>query len=203
MADRRGISGLAVTLAAAGGFLVYAGIKDVSPLQGLRELAAGTLPAGRPPQPVQVSFTEPAGGGGAAASGDFGPAAGTSGLESRIVTAARKYLGIPYRFGGHDPASGLDCSGFVTVVLHRDVGIDLSRWSGGCNNTHTVTTQFLVTNGCKTIPRSDCQSGDLVCWPGHIGIALDRDRMINAPHAGAVVREDKIWGSPIIRRVVM
>lgn len=187
-----------MTLAAAGGFLVYAGIKDVSPLEGLRELAAGRLPAGRPPQPTQVRFGERIREG-------FGPAdpgGSTSGLESRIVTAARKYLGIPYQFGGHEPSTGLDCSGLVTVVLHRDVGIDLSKWSGGCNNTHTVTGQFLITNGCKTVPRSEAQSGDLVCWPGHIGIALDKDRMINAPHAGANVREDKIWGSPIIRRVV-
>lgn len=196
MADKRGISGLAVALASAGGFLLYAGIKDVSPLDGLRELARGQLPAGRPPKRTQVDF-----GGGGGASADFGPGS-SSGLESRIVTSARKYLGIRYVFGAHNPATGFDCSGLVTWVLNHDCGIDLSKWSGGCNNTHTVTGMFLVTNGLKTVPRAETQSGDLVCWPGHIGIALNKDRMINAPHTGAVVREDAIWGAPIIRRVV-
>lgn len=207
MADKRGISGLAVALAAAGGFLVYSGLKDVSPLDGLRELAAGRLPAGRPPQPTEVRFGQKIRDG-------FGPAdpAGvpdpgsrpgvSSGLESRIVTAARKYIGINYVWAAHDPSIGFDCSGLVTWVLHHDIGIDLSKWSALCNNTHTVTGQFLITNGCRTVPRADAQSGDLVCWPGHIGIALDKDRMINAPNAGSKVREDKIWGAPIFRRVV-
>lgn len=206
MADKRGISGLALTFAAAGGFLLYAGIKDVPILDGLRELAGGRLPAGRPPAPFAVDFTAPRQGFGPADPGagvpDGGsPPGGSSGLESRIVTAARKYIGINYVWAAHDPSVGFDCSGYVTWVLHRDVGIDLSKWSA-CNNVHTVTGQFLITNGCQTVPRAQAQSGDLVCWPGHIGIALDKDRMLNAPHSGAKVREDKIWGAPIFRRVV-
>lgn len=47
---RGGISGLAVALAAAGGYLMYAGIRDVPLLEGLRELAGGKLPAGKPRQ---------------------------------------------------------------------------------------------------------------------------------------------------------
>lgn len=197
MAKRGGISGLALALASAGGFLVYAGLKDVSPLEGLRELAAGRLPAGRPPKTTPVSFDEGDGTGGTGG----GTGGGSSGLESRIVTAARTHIGAPYVWAAHGPSS-FDCSGLVTYVLHHDCGIDLSKWSGGCNNTHTVTGQYLVTNGLKTVPRSEAQSGDLACWPGHIGICLNKDRMINAPHAGANVREDAIWGAPIIRRVV-
>lgn len=47
MADRGGISGLAVAVAATGGFLVYAGIKDVPLLEGLREIISGKTPTGR------------------------------------------------------------------------------------------------------------------------------------------------------------
>lgn len=43
-----GISGLAVTVAAVGGYLVYAGIKDVPLIEGLREVIAGKTPTGRP-----------------------------------------------------------------------------------------------------------------------------------------------------------
>jgi len=56
MAARGGISGLAVTLAAAGGYLVYAGIRNVPLVEGLRELATGRLPQGRPVAPTVVSF---------------------------------------------------------------------------------------------------------------------------------------------------
>lgn len=56
-ARRAGISGLAVTMVAGGGFLVYAGIRNVPILDGLRELAGGRLPAPRPVQPTQVAFT--------------------------------------------------------------------------------------------------------------------------------------------------
>ena len=47
MASKGGISGLAVTVAAVGGFLVFAGIKDVPLIDGLREIISGKVPAGR------------------------------------------------------------------------------------------------------------------------------------------------------------
>jgi len=47
MASKGGISGLAVTVAAVGGFLVFAGIKDVPLLDGLREIISGKIPTGR------------------------------------------------------------------------------------------------------------------------------------------------------------
>lgn len=43
-----GISGLAVTVAAVGGYLVYAGIRDVPLIDGLREIIGGKTPTGRP-----------------------------------------------------------------------------------------------------------------------------------------------------------
>lgn len=50
MASKGGLSGLAVAVAAIGGVFVYMGIKDVPLLDGLREFAAGKLPAGREPK---------------------------------------------------------------------------------------------------------------------------------------------------------
>lgn len=56
MASRAGISGLAVGIAAAGGFLVYAGVRRVPILEGLRELAAGRLHPGVPATPTTVNI---------------------------------------------------------------------------------------------------------------------------------------------------
>lgn len=47
MASKSGISGLAVSVAAVGGFLVYAGIRDVPLIEGLREIISGKTPTGR------------------------------------------------------------------------------------------------------------------------------------------------------------
>lgn len=187
---RGGVSGLAVALAAAGGYLVYAGLNDVPLTDGLRSLLRGQLPAGTP---AKASAT-------IAPAGVIGANAGVSPIEQ----AARKYLGVPYKWGAHGmQTSGqfkgrmaFDCSGFVTWVLHHDLGIKLP------NNTHTVSGQFMTWGGAAKVPRSTARSGDLVCYVGHVGIAVNATEMINAPHAGAVVRVQKIWGSPVIRRIV-
>lgn len=54
---RGGISGLAVAVGSAGAFLVYAGIRNVPLLDGLRELARGQLPPARPAKRTDVDFT--------------------------------------------------------------------------------------------------------------------------------------------------
>lgn len=51
---RSGISGLAVTVGAAGLYLVYAGIRSVPLVAGLRDLAKGRVPAGQDPQPTAI-----------------------------------------------------------------------------------------------------------------------------------------------------
>lgn len=55
--SRLGISGLAVTMIAGGAYLTYAGIRNVPLLDGLRDLAAGRLPAPRPGNVTLVHFT--------------------------------------------------------------------------------------------------------------------------------------------------
>ena len=53
-----------------------------------------------------------------------GGTGGTSLSGDQVVADARKYLGVPYVWGGTDPAKGLDCSGLVQRV-YKDLGIDL------------------------------------------------------------------------------
>ncbi len=54
MAPKGGISGLAVAVAGVGGYLVYAGIRDVPLIDGLREIIAGQTPTGRPQKQTAV-----------------------------------------------------------------------------------------------------------------------------------------------------
>jgi hypothetical protein len=49
-------------------------------------------------------------------------------LREALVTTARRYVGVPYRWGGESPRTGFDCSG-LTMVVYRINGLDLPRSS--------------------------------------------------------------------------
>lgn len=199
MAKGGGISGLAVAMATAGGFLVYIGVRNVPILQGLREILKGQTPTARPkkvtaiPDTLQPSRFEQADDGSL-----FTPGGSASGIGA-IAEAGKKYIGTPYVWGGHAPG-GFDCSGLVTWVLVRDIGL-----TNLPNNNHVITTEFLRWNGAKTITREQCQAGDLVCWFGHIGIAVSATEMVHAPQPGEKVKISKIWWTPApqVRRVLI
>lgn len=192
-----GLSGLAVTLAAIGVFVAWAGIRDVPITDGLRTLLRGELPEGRPakvaPVPDELRFT-PASSTPAQSGGGGGQV--RAGLGAKIATEAVRHVGVPYRWGGND-RSGWDCSGFVTYVL-RAVGV------GGLPGARPTSASYLTWSGAITVPRADCAPGDLVCWTGHIGIALSPTTMINAPSFGIPTRIQAIHNAPVppvIRRV--
>jgi hypothetical protein len=165
MAPTAGISGKALALATAGGVLVYAGLRGESPLESLRGILTGSpapVPEGRP---VTLDF-----GGG---SFEGGSAVG-AGSFPQLAQAAERYLGVPYKWAGTTRA-GLDCSGLV-VLSFRDVGV-----------TGVPRTSLGQMSWSKVRKVSNPGAGDLVWWPGHIGIMVSATRMINAPHTGTVV----------------
>jgi cell wall-associated NlpC family hydrolase len=98
----------------------------------------------------------------------------------RVVAIALRYLGTPYRWAGSS-LSGFDCSGFVMYVYGR-LGVGLPHnsaqlWSVG-----------------KPVARKDLQPGDIVFFngPSHVGIYIGRGRFIHSPHAGDVVRVQRL-----------
>jgi cell wall-associated NlpC family hydrolase len=111
-----------------------------------------------------------------------------------VVHAATKYLGVPYLWGGTDPAVGLDCSALVQRT-YGDLGYDLPRVS-----QDQATIGEAVPDLASAIP------GDLLVFGedrGHIGIYAGDGRMVVAPHAGAEVRIEDVKATPVaIRRVL-
>ena len=127
--------------------------------------------------------------------GDSGSTGSASG--SAVITDARKYLGTPYVWGGTNPATGLDCSGF-TQQVYGDLGIDLPRVSRDQANVGTPVSSL-----------SDAQAGDLLFFGSpvhHVAIYEGNGMMIEAPHTGDVVKEIKVadFGEPVtgIRRIL-
>lgn len=119
---------------------------------------------------------------------------GGSATGDAVVANSMKYLGVPYRWGGTDPATGLDCSGFVQQA-YEDLGISLPR-----------TSRQQATVGVPVPSLDAARPGDLVTFGNpvdHIGIYVGDNRMIVAPRTGDVVKIQEIT-RPItnIRRVV-
>ena len=51
--------------------------------------------------------------------------------RQNLVDYALQFVGGPYRAGGNDPHTGVDCSGFVRYVMQHGAGISMNRSSGG------------------------------------------------------------------------
>jgi peptidoglycan DL-endopeptidase CwlO len=126
-----------------------------------------------------------------------GYTSGSSATGSDVIADARRYLGVPYLWGGTDPSKGLDCSGLVQQV-YGDLGIDLPRVSRDQANV-----------GTKVDSLADAQPGDLLFFGSpvhHVAIYEGDGMMIEAPRTGQNVKEIKVsdFGEPVsgIRRIL-
>ena len=101
-------------------------------------------------------------------------------LGSSVVSTAMQYLGYPYTYGGASPATGFDCSGFVSYI-YSQFGYSIGR-----------TSQQQLSNG-SYVAYADLQPGDIVLfertyasseWATHSGIYIGSGQFIHAANSG-------------------
>ena len=101
-----------------------------------------------------------------------------------IAAYACTFVGTPYKWGGTDPSTGFDCSGFVYYV-YKQFGITLNR---------VAADQAM--NGTAVDP-SNLQPGDVLCfyssgsYIGHSGIYIGDGKFVHAASSttGVIITE--------------
>jgi hypothetical protein len=113
----------------------------------------------------------------------------TGDLRRELVETARRFLGVPYCWGGESASEGFDCSG-LTMVVYRLNGLNLPRNS---------RRQF---DAGRFVPRKDLKRGDLVFFAtgdrgrvSHVGLYIGDGRFIHAPRKGRTVRVENLDNS--------
>jgi cell wall-associated NlpC family hydrolase len=107
------------------------------------------------------------------------------GSVEAVLTTAKRFLGLPYLWGGTTPL-GIDCSGFVQLV-YRQHGVHLVR------DSHLQYTQ----PGLTPVGRAGLQAGDLLFFGReritHVGLCMGDGAFIHATtHKWPVVQVSRL-----------
>lgn len=96
-----------------------------------------------------------------------------------IVDTAMMFNDVPYIYGGRS-ARGIDCSGLIQIALQRN-GISCPRDADQQQNAIG-----------RSVSLKNIRRGDIVYFPGHVGIMVDSKNILNA-----TVRHMKVLVEPL------
>jgi cell wall-associated NlpC family hydrolase len=97
-----------------------------------------------------------------------------------IVNEGKKYLGVPYRYGGTTP-KGFDCSGFTSYTFKKK-NVKIPR---------TAAEQYKKG---KAVSKKNLKAGDLVFFKttskksvSHVGIYIGNNKFIHSAGKGVTI----------------
>ena len=94
-------------------------------------------------------------------------------LRSEIVTNALQFVGNRYKYGGTNPNTGVDCSGFTSYVMRHAAGVELPHSSGGQSRMGRVVSS------------SEMRPGDIISYGSgkrinHVALYIGDGKIIHA-----------------------
>ncbi|RGY98614.1 peptidoglycan endopeptidase [Clostridium sp. AM58-1XD] len=93
--------------------------------------------------------------------------------RQNLVNYALQFVGGRYRYGGSDPHSGVDCSGFTRYVLQNGAGVSVARSSRS------------QANQGQAVSAEQMRPGDLVFYAGggsidHVAMYIGNGQVVHA-----------------------
>jgi cell wall-associated NlpC family hydrolase len=110
------------------------------------------------------------------------------------LAIAQRFMGVPYLWGGRDTARGIDCSALVQLSLQA-CGLPLPRDS---DQQRMGTGPQIDWARCpviaeeSTLDNLTLRAGDIVFFPGHVGIMQDHHHIIHANASQMMVSVDPL-----------
>ena len=94
-------------------------------------------------------------------------------LRSEIVTYALQFVGNRYKYGGTNPNTGVDCSGFTSYVMRHAAEVELPHSSGGQSRMGRVVSS------------SEMRPGDIICYGSgkkinHVALYIGNGQIVHA-----------------------
>lgn len=103
-----------------------------------------------------------------------------------LIMHAINLVGVRYKYGGSDPDSGLDCSGFVQHVFKEAVGLALPH------NAYSISLQG------RRVAQTELQPGDVIFFNtlkrafSHVGIYIGGNRFVHAGRSNQQVEVSEL-----------
>lgn len=111
-------------------------------------------------------------------------------LRKNLVTSALQFVGNAYVYGGNDPYTGVDCSGFSRYILSHCAGVYLPR---------TAASQ---SSQGKAVSADEARPGDLVFYSSgshvnHVAIYIGDGRIVHASNeTTGIITSDMYYRTP-------